>query len=40
MDKSWISASRLSDEYADGVERFLEYAKQNTYSRNELYFFP
>ena len=29
MDKEWLSKSRLSHEYEDGVESFLQFAKQN-----------
>ncbi|KAH6779685.1 hypothetical protein C2S52_010922 [Perilla frutescens var. hirtella] len=29
MNKTWMSANRLSDEYEKGVESFLQFAEQN-----------
>jgi len=29
MDRSWITASRISDKYKNGVEEFLQFAKRN-----------
>ncbi len=29
MDRSWIHASRLSDEYSQGIDSFVEFNKNN-----------
>jgi len=39
MDRSWIIASRISDEYEKGVEEFLQFAKRNRAGVNNKYFF-
>ncbi|XP_039145632.1 uncharacterized protein LOC120282863 [Dioscorea cayenensis subsp. rotundata] len=36
MDKSWMNKSRLSQEYVDGVEQFLDYAFNNLSSDNKI----
>jgi len=40
MDRSWITASRMSDEYEKGVEKFLQFAKRNEAGVNNKYFCP
>ena len=29
MDRSWMKAKRISDEYENGVEDFLQFAQEN-----------
>ncbi|XP_039128537.1 UPF0496 protein 1-like [Dioscorea cayenensis subsp. rotundata] len=36
MDKSWMNKSRLSQEYVDGLERFLDFAFNNSSSDNKI----
>ncbi|XP_039138852.1 uncharacterized protein LOC120276193 [Dioscorea cayenensis subsp. rotundata] len=36
MDKSWMNKSRLSQEYVDGVDRFLDFAFNNSSSDNKI----
>jgi len=31
MDQSWMQASRISDEYENGVEQFLQFTKCNAH---------
>jgi len=38
MRRSWITASRISDEYEKGVEEFLQLAKRNGAGVNNNYF--
>ncbi|KAL6518652.1 hypothetical protein OROGR_019154 [Orobanche gracilis] len=40
MDRSWMNASRASVEYENGIEQFLEFARQNRSEPNERYFCP
>jgi len=40
MDQSWITASRISDEYEKGVEEFLQFTKRNGAGVNNNYFCP
>ncbi|KAL6518930.1 hypothetical protein OROHE_017683 [Orobanche hederae] len=40
MDRSWMNASRNSDEYDNGIEQFLEFARQNRPEPDERYFCP
>jgi len=40
MDRSWITASRISDEYENGVEEFLQFAKRNGIGVNNKYYCP
>ncbi|KAL6572367.1 hypothetical protein OROMI_013325 [Orobanche minor] len=40
MDRSWMNASRNSDEYDNGNEQFLEFARQNRPEPDERYFCP
>ncbi|WVZ04974.1 hypothetical protein V8G54_018320 [Vigna mungo] len=40
MDRSWMNARRISEEYEKGVSVFLQYVKQNAKSVNETYFCP
>jgi len=38
MDRSWITASRISDDYENGVEEFLQFAKRNGIGVNNKYY--
>jgi len=40
MNQSWITASRISDEYENGVEEFLQFAKRNGIGVNNKYYCP
>ena len=41
MDRSWMKASRISDEYHHGVEQFLQFIEQNAQSlRGGKFFCP
>jgi len=40
MDRTWIKALRISDEYEKGVEDFLAFAKQNAPTLGRNYFCP
>jgi len=40
MNRSWIQAPRISDEYEKGVEDFLKFAKQHAPAVGGKYFFP
>ncbi|WVZ02173.1 hypothetical protein V8G54_022979 [Vigna mungo] len=40
MDRSWMNARRISEEYEKGVSVFLIYVKENAKSVNETYFCP
>ncbi|KAK7279834.1 hypothetical protein RJT34_24892 [Clitoria ternatea] len=40
MDRSWINARRTSNEYAVGVEAFLEFAKRNVLNNNGRFYCP
>jgi len=40
MDRSWITASRISDVYEKGVEEFLQFAKRNGAGVNNKYYCP
>ena len=40
MDRSWIELSRLSEEYQNGVEQFLEFAKRNVLESNAGFYCP
>ncbi|KAL6564960.1 hypothetical protein OROMI_016410 [Orobanche minor] len=40
MDRGWMNASRSSDEYENGIEQFLEFARQNRPEPDERYFCP
>jgi len=40
MDRSWITASRISDEYENDVEEFLQFAKRNGIGVNNKYYCP
>jgi hypothetical protein len=37
MDRSWMKASRLSDEYDNGVTDFLQFAERNLPNSNGMY---
>jgi len=38
MDRSWITTSRISDEYENGVEEFIQFAKRNGVGVNNKYY--
>ena len=38
MDRSWMQASRISDEYENGVEQFLQFTELNAPSLRGKYF--
>jgi len=38
MDWSWITASRISDKYENGVEEFLQFAKRNEIGVNNKHY--
>ena len=40
MDRSWIKASRISDEYQNRVESFLRFAQENGSALGGKYFCP
>ncbi|WVZ13968.1 hypothetical protein V8G54_011534 [Vigna mungo] len=40
MDRSWMNARRISEEYEKGVSVFLQYVKENAKSVNGTYFCP
>ena len=40
MNRSWIIASQISDEYENGVEEFLQFAKKNGIRVNNKYYSP
>ncbi|WVZ05731.1 hypothetical protein V8G54_019077 [Vigna mungo] len=40
MDRSWMNAHRISEEYEKGVSVFLQYVKENAKSVNGTYFCP
>ncbi|XP_031095104.1 uncharacterized protein LOC115999390 [Ipomoea triloba] len=40
MDKSWMNASRISQEYDDGVKNFINFAKNNLPGSNERLLCP
>ena len=40
MDRSWMNARRISEEYDKGVEEFLQFARENGKPINEMYFCP
>jgi len=40
MDQSWITSSRITNEYEKGVEEFLQFAKRNGAGVNNNYFCP
>ena len=40
MNRSWITASRISDEYENGIEEFLQFAKRNEIGVNNKYYCP
>jgi len=40
MDRSWITTSRISDEYENGVEELLQFAKRNEIGVNNKYYCP
>ena len=40
MDRSWINARRTSDEYENGVEHFLQFARQNVPNSNGIFYCP
>ena len=40
MDHSWMNALRTSEEYENGVEEFIEFARRNAPTKNGKYFCP
>jgi len=40
MDRSWITTSRISDEYENSVEEFIQFAKRNGVRVNNKYYCP
>ena len=41
MDRSWMKAKRISKEYEDGIEKFLEFPQRNAPSKRDgLYYCP
>ena len=40
MDRSWMKAKRISDEYENRVEQFLQFTQLNAESLRDNYFFP
>jgi len=40
MDRSWMKASRLSDEYDNGVTDFLQFAERNLPNNNGMFLCP
>ena len=38
MDRSWITASQISDKYENGVKEFLQFAKRNGIGVNNKYY--
>ena len=40
MDQSWMKASRISDEYENWVDQFLEFAQQNAQELGGKYLCP
>jgi len=40
MDHSWMNALRTSEEYENGVEEFIEFARRNAPAKNGTYFCP
>ena len=38
MDQSWMKASRINDEYENGVEQFLQFTECNAESLGEIVF--
>ncbi|XP_025980464.1 uncharacterized protein [Glycine max] len=40
MDRSWMKAKRISDEYENGVEQFLQFTQLNAESLRGNYFCP
>jgi len=40
MDRSWMKASRISDEYANGVESFIQFTEHNAQNLGGNFFFP
>ncbi|WVZ17031.1 hypothetical protein V8G54_010013 [Vigna mungo] len=40
MDRSWMNAHRISEEYEKGVSVFLQYVKEKSKSVNRTYFCP
>jgi len=40
MDRSWMKASRITEDYENGVEDFLQFAQSNVPSLRGKYFCP
>lgn len=40
MDRTWMSKSRLSEEYNNGIDAFLRFAESNGNGNNDKYFCP
>ena len=40
MDRSWMKASRISDEYENGVQQFLQFTECNATSLGRKFFCP
>jgi len=40
MDRSWITASRISDEYENGVKEIIQFTKRNGVGVNKKYYCP
>lgn len=40
MDCSWIRASKLSDEYENEVDQYLEFAERNLLDSKGIFYFP
>ena len=40
MGHSWMNALRTSEEYENGVEEFIEFARRNVTTKNWMYYCP
>ncbi|KAH1225203.1 hypothetical protein GmHk_11G032164 [Glycine max] len=40
MDRSWMKASHISDDYGNGVEQFLQFIEMHAPSLHGKYFYP
>ena len=40
MDRTWINAKRMSDEYINGVKEFLDFAERNANDESGMFYCP
>ena len=40
MNHNWMTALRTSEEYENGVEEFIEFARRNVATKNGMYLCP